>query len=246
MSLSDRAVIELPDLTLARSELERMRQRHFGRAGQFLVILMGALLAAARPSQAEDVMAIEFGKFTIGALPTGFSTGLTGRGKAVAWTVVEDPSALSGRVLAEISADTTDYRFPLAIYDDQLVTNVAVTVRFKPVAGKVDRAAGIAVRLLDQDNYYVVRANALEDNVRFYRVVKGDRHQIEGVSLKIPSDKWQVLGLRAESDKFTVMLNGKELFTATDRIFTGPGLVPLWTKADSVTHFDQMVISRLQ
>jgi hypothetical protein len=246
MSLSDRAVIEIPDLTVPRSELERMRQRHLGRTGQFLVILMGALFAAARPSQAEDVMPIEFGKFAIGALPTGFSTGLTGRGKAVAWTVIEDPSAPSGRVLAEMSADTTDYRFPLAIYDDQRLTNVAVTVRFRPVAGKVDRAAGIAVRLLDQDNYYVVRANALEDNVRFYRVVKGDRHQIEGMSRKILSDKWQALGLRAEGDKFTVMLNGKELFTATDRTFTGPGLVALWTKADSVTHFDQMIISRLQ
>jgi hypothetical protein len=221
------------------------RRRHCVRAGQFLVILMAALLAVARSSQAEDVMPIEFGKFAAGALPTGFSTGLTGRGKAVAWAVVEDPTAPSGRALAEVSADTTDYRFPLAIYDDQSLANVAVTVHFKPAAGKVDRAAGIAVRLSDQDNYYVVRANALEDNVRFYRVVKGDRHQIEGVSLKVPSDTWQVLGLRAEGNKFTITLNGKDLFTATDQTFTGPGRVALWTKADSVTHFDQMAVTRL-
>jgi hypothetical protein len=223
-----------------------MGQWHFIRAGQFLVILTAGLLAAARPSQAEDVMSIEFGKFAAGALPPGFSTGLTGRGKAVAWTVIDDPSAPSGRVLAEISADTTDYRFPLAIYDDERLANVAVTVHFKPVSGKVDRAAGIAVRLLDQDNYYVVRANALEDNVRFYRVIKGDRHQIEGVALKIPSEIWQVLGLRAEGDKFTITLNGKELFTATDQTFADPGRIALWTKADSVTHFDQIAITRLQ
>jgi hypothetical protein len=185
-------------------------------------------------------------KFSVGALPPGFSTGLTGRGKAVAWSVLEDPSAPSGHALAEVSADTTDYRFPLAIYDGQRVSNVAVTVHFKAVAGKVDRAAGIALRLLDPDNYYIVRANALEDNVRFYRVVKGDRHQIEGVSLTIPSDTWLVLGLRAEGDKFTVTLNGKELFAATDLTFTGPGRVALWTKADSVTHFDQITIMPLQ
>jgi uncharacterized protein YneR len=226
--------------------MDRLKQYDFIRVGQLLAILMAGLLGVARPSQAEDVMSIEFGKFAVGALPPGFSTGLTGKGKAVAWTVLEDPSAPSGHALAEVSADTTDYRFPLAIYDDQSVTNVAVTVRFKPVAGKVDRAAGIAIRLTDPDNYYIARANALEDNVRFYRVVKGDRRQIQGVSLTIPSDIWQVLGLRAEGDKFTVMLNGKELFTATDRTFTGPGRVALWTKADSVTHFDQMVISRLQ
>lgn len=211
-----------------------------------LAILMAALLAGVRPSQAEDTMSIEFGKFSVGALPPGFSSGLTGRGGAVAWTVVEDSSAPSGRALAEVSGDTTDYRFPLAIYDDQRMTNGTVTIHFKPVAGKVDRAAGIAVRLMDPDNYYIVRANALEDNVRFYRVVKGDRHQIEGVSLKIPSDIWQVLGLRAEGDKFTITLNGKELFTATDRTFTEPGRVALWTKADSVTHFDRLAITRLQ
>jgi len=213
---------------------------------QQLAILIAALLAVVRPSQAEDVMSIEFGKFSVGALPPGFSTGLTGRGKAVAWILVEDRRAPSGRALTEVSADTTDYRFPLAIYNDQCGANVAVTVHFKAVAGKVDRAAGIAVRLTDPDNYYVVRANALEDNVRFYRVVKGDRHQIDGVSVKIPSDTWQVLGLRAEGDKFTVTLGGKELFTATDRTFTGPGRVALWTKADSVTHFDQIAITRLQ
>lgn len=160
-------------------------------------------------------MSIEFGKFTVGALPPEFRAGLTGRGKAVAWTVLEDPSAPSGRALAEVSADTTDYRFPLATYDDQPMTDVAVTVHFRPVAGKVDRAAGIAVRVVDPDNYYVVRANALEDNIRFYRVVKGDRHQIEGVSRKIPTDIWQVLGLRAKGDEFTVTLDGEELFTAT-------------------------------
>jgi hypothetical protein len=223
-----------------------MRQCDFFRVGRLAAILMVALIAVARPSRAEDLMSIEFGKFSAGALPPGFSTGLTGRGKAVAWTVVEDPSAPSGHALAEVSGDMTDYRFPLAIYNDQRATNVAVTVRFKAVAGKVDRAAGLALRLLDPENYYVVRANALEDNVRFYRVVKGDRHQIEGVSVKIPSDIWQVLGLRAEGDKFTVTLNGKELFTATDRTFAGPGRIALWTKADSVTHFDQIAIKRLQ
>jgi hypothetical protein len=169
----------------------------------------------AKSSQAEEVMSIEFGKFSLGALPSGFSVGLTGKGKPVSWTVLADPSAPGGHALAEVSADTTDYRFPLAIYDGERATDVAVTVHFKPVAGKVDRAAGIAVRLTDSDNYYIVRANALEDNVRFYRVVKGDRHQIEGVKLKIPSDKWQVLGLRAEGARFTITLDGKELFTPT-------------------------------
>src|SRR5438445_423850 len=105
-----------------------------------------------------------------------------GKGGPAQWTVTSDTSAAAGLAIEQTSADRTDYRFPLAIYQPLLANNVDVTVRFKAVAGKVDQAGGIAVRLSDPDNYYVVRANALDDNVRFYHVVKGQRSQIEGAN----------------------------------------------------------------
>jgi hypothetical protein len=120
-----------------------------------------------------------------------------------------------------------------------------VTVRFKAVAGRVDRAGGIAIRLADPDNYYVVRANALEDNVNFYRVVKGSRREIKGISTKVAADIWHTLGLKAEADTFSISFDGKILFTVTDRTFTGAGKVALWTKADSVTRFDALSIRTL-
>ena len=123
--------------------------------------------------------------------------------------------------------------------------NVDVAVRFKAVAGKVDQAGGIAVRLSDPDNYYVVRANALEDNVRFYRVVKGRREELEGANTKVTANEWHQLGLRAEGERFTVTFDGKQLFTATDRTFAGAGKIALWTKADSVTRFDRIEIQTL-
>ena len=123
--------------------------------------------------------------------------------------------------------------------------NVDVAVRFKAVAGKVDQAGGIAVRLSDPDNYYVVRANALEDNVRFYRMVKGRREQLEGANTKVTANEWHQLGLRAEGERFTITFDGKQLFTATDRTFAGAGKVALWTKADSVTRFDRIEIRTL-
>ena len=89
-------------------------------------------------------------------------------------------TAAGGQAIAQTSTDKTDYRFPLAIYKPYSGKNVEVSVRFKPVAGRVDQAGGIAVRLQTPDDYYVVRANALEDNVRFYRVVKGKREQLAG------------------------------------------------------------------
>ena len=111
--------------------------------------------------------------------------------------------------------------------------------------GTIDQAGGIAVRLASADNYYVVRANALEDNVNFYRVVNGRRSQIKGVRTKVASNQWHTLGLRAEGDRFTVSFDGKPLFTAEDSTFADAGKVALWTKADSVTHFDAISITPL-
>ena len=108
------------------------------------------------------------------------------------------------------------------------------------------RQAGSPVRLTTPDDYYVVRANALEDNVRFYRVVKGNRQQIAGANTKVASGEWHTLSLKAQGDRFTVSFDGKQLYTAEDRTFGNPGKVALWTKADSVTHFDRIAITPLQ
>jgi hypothetical protein len=158
---------------------------------------------------------------------------------------VEDASATGGRVIAQTSADQTDHRFPLAIYEKLSAANVDVTVRFKAVAGCVDRAGGLAIRLADADNYYVLRANALEDNVNFYHVVKGSRREVKGASAKVASDIWHTLGLKAEADTFSISFDGKVLFTVTDRTFTASGKVALWTKADSVTRFAALSIQTL-
>jgi hypothetical protein len=177
--------------------------------------------------------------------PPGFSFARTGGGGVGDWRVVADPSAAGQKAIAQIGQDRTDYRFPLAVYDAISAKNVDVAVRFKPVDGTVDQAGGIAVRLASPDDYYVVRANALEDNVRFYRVVSGRRQQVQGANLKVAANQWHTLGLRAEGDRFTVSFDGKPLFTAQDSTFPSPGKVALWTKSDSVTHFDTIAIMPL-
>ena len=188
---------------------------------------------------------IAIDKMTPGAVPTDFEFARTGQGGPAQWTVRSDPSAAAGLAVEQTSTDRTDYRFPLAIYQPILAGDVDVTLRFKPVAGKVDQAGGIAVRLSDHDNYYVVRANALEDNVRFYRVVKGQRVQIEGSNITVTANEWHQLGLRAQGPRFTITFDGKQLFTATDRTIASAGKVALWTKADSVTRFDGIEIRTL-
>jgi hypothetical protein len=182
-----------------------------------------------------------------GEPPPGFSFALTGRGGPVRWVVLEDLSAPAGaKVLAETSGDRTSDRFPLAILEGFEARDVAVSVRFKPVSGTVDQAAGLVVRLRDPRNYYIARANALENNVRLYRVVDGRRTQFAGVDVPVPRDRWQSLGLRVQGDRLSVSLEGRELFAATDRTFRDAGWVGLWTKADSLTHFDNLEIQALQ
>jgi hypothetical protein len=211
------------------------------------VSMLAALAALGTTASAQgegDMIRVSFASQT-GTLPERFTVARTGKGAAAEWKIVEDGSAPGERVLAQTSTDRTDYRFPLAIYDGITATNAEVTVRFKAVAGQVDRAGGIAVRLTDPDNYYVLRANALEDNVNFYRVVQGSRREIRGANAKVTSDQWHTLGLRAEGDQFTVRFDGATLFTATDRTFSGAGKVALWTKADSVTQFAALTIQKL-
>jgi hypothetical protein len=203
-------------------------------------------LAAVTFSAASAVaQRITFAQMPVGEKPKDFETALTGSGKPGQWTVVADASAEGGRALAQIDADTTDYRFPLAIYMPTVPADVEVTTRFKPVSGKVDQAGGIVVRLIDRNNYYLARANALEDNVNFYRVVAGRRQELKGASTKVASGTWQTLTLRAEGNRFSVSLNGKVLFTHTDKTFSAPGKVGVWTKADSVTRFDWIEIKPL-
>ncbi|MFL5267081.1 MAG: hypothetical protein ACJ8AH_10885 [Stellaceae bacterium] len=158
---------------------------------------------------------------------------------------MSDPTAVHQAAIAQTSTDTTDYRFPLAVYKPVSAKDVDVSIRFKPIGGKVDQAGGIAVRLTTNDDYYVVRANALEDNVRFYRVVKGRREQIKGINTKVASNQWHTLGLRAEGEHFTVSFDGKVLFSTDDKTFAIEGKVALWTKADSVTYFDTLTIRPL-
>jgi hypothetical protein len=186
------------------------------------------------------MIAIE--KMDVGSAPADFDFARTGQGAPGQWGVVIDPSATGGRAIEQSSADRTDYRFPLAIYKPLSAKNVDVSIRFKAVAGSVDQAGGIALRLIDPDNYYVLRANALEDNVRFYRVTNGRRVQIAGANTKVSANEWHALGVKAEGERFAIMFDGKELYQATDISITAAGKVALWTKADSVTRFDRLEI----
>jgi hypothetical protein len=178
---------------------------------------------------------------------SGWKFTMTDQGAAPRWEIVDDPtSPMPPSALAQLSEDRTSGRFPLAIYEDAEIVDGVVSVLFKPVAGRVDQAAGLVWRYRDENNYYIVRANALEDNVVLYKVENGRRIPLApvgrsddyGVKRDVPEQQWSTLGVAFDGDKFSVMFNDQPLFDVVDATFKEAGKVGLWTKADSVTYFD--------
>ena len=202
--------------------------------------------------KATKEVAIDFEQAEVGKTPQGFTTALTGGGGDVSWVTRNDPSSPAGaKVLAQTSRDKTNKRYPVCVYDDLTAKDGDVSVQFRAIAGEVDQAAGIVWRYKDKGNYYVVRANALENNVVLYKTENGVRTDLKlkgkdsgyGVKAEVLKDKWNTLKVSAVGDSFVVSLNEKPLFEVVDDTFTGAGKVGLWTKADSVTHFDNLKIA---
>ncbi len=206
-----------------------------------------AVLALGAAAAQESAKTWDFHSDRIDEPPSGFSFGKTGQGRPGKWVVRSDPSAPAGdHVLAQVDADDTDYRFPVAVADAPVLKDVRVDVRCKQVSGKTDQACGLVFRYQDENDYYVARANALEDNVRLYHVVKGRRHQFAGWDGKVASQTWHALAVEARGDRFQIFFDGKSVIDAKDDTFKHPGKVGLWTKADSVTHFGALSVKPLQ
>ena len=190
---------------------------------------------------------VRFDHMTAGSPPAGWTVAMTHGGGPPKWEVVRDQTAPHPpMVLAQVSRDATAGRFPLVVWDRTLIRNGEASVAFKAVDGNVDRAAGIVWRYQDPNNYYIVRANALENNVVLYKVEAGVRLSIPpkglpsrayGVRHEIPSLRWNTLRVVFNERLFTVFLNGERLFEVEDQTFKDAGKVGLWTKADSVTYF---------
>ena len=177
---------------------------------------------------------INFDGVKTGGPPSGWTATQTGSGSAK-WSVEKDESAPSkSNVLKQSGAAT----FPVCIKNDANLKDGFVEVKFKPVAGKEDQAGGVIWRVQDANNYYIARANALEDNVTIYHTINGKRVAFKNINTKVTSSVWHTLRVDFAGNKFTVTFDGNKVIEATDESFANAGKVGVWTKADSVTLFD--------
>jgi hypothetical protein len=187
---------------------------------------------------------VNFDDATIGSPPKGWTIAMTGRGDPK-WTIEKDQTAPSKSNVLRQSGKAT---YPLALKEGSSIEDGFVEVKFKAISGSEDRAAGLVWRASNANNYYVVRANALEDNVVLYKTVDGARNSLDivgrtggyGVKVPVPAGQWHTLRVEFAGTRFKVIYNGKALFEVDDRTFADAGMIGLWTKADSVTAFDDL------
>ena len=211
------------------------------RTGFAAALLAFPLLALAGPPTARS-KTINFETDVIGSPPAGFEFARTGQGAEGKWVVEADLSTPGNHVLVQQSADSTDYRFPLAVVQEGTYKDVTLSVRARPVSGKVDQGFGMVWRYKDANNYYVTRCNADEDNCTIYHTVAGRRRPFQNKPIKVAKNAWHTLKLESAGNHFVVWFDGTKVLDATDDTFTDAGRVGLWTKADSVIQFDDFTI----
>jgi hypothetical protein len=204
------------------------------------VLALAVVTAASRT--------VDFNQDATDQPPKGFEFGHTaGVGRPGKWIVQAEGS---NKFLVQTDADSTRSRFAVAVLSDVSAADVDLSVRFKPVSGRVDQAAGLVWRYQDENNYYIVRANALEDNVVLYKVQNGKRTDLPlkgagrtyGKTSEVPAGQWSTLRVVANGPSFEVSLNGTKLYEVEDTTFRQAGKVGVWTKADSVTQFDDLTV----
>lgn len=211
--------------------------------GKLLVLSLGAWSLWATGSDAGDgpstaatnpATVVSFDQVPSGELPTGWTCGVTGSGNPK-WEIMEDDAAPSQR---KVLAQTGEGTYPFCVASGVALADGFVEVKFKPVSGGEDQAGGLIWRFKDKDDYYITRANALENNVTIYHTIDGVRRAFKNVDMNVSPNAWHTLRAEFKGSNFTVFFDGRKALEAEDSTLEGSGPVGVWTKADSKTYFD--------
>lgn len=207
------------------------------------ILMVSISLVAVVAVASSQSASYNFDNDSVDKPPAGFTSYATGGGPSGKWLVKEMADAPSGKhVVEQTDADRTDTRFPVLIAENGEYSDVDLSVNGKALSGKVDQGMGLVFRFRDPKSYYIVRANALENNFRLYRMVNGRRLQFAGANVKVSSATWHTLRAVAKGDHIVCYFDGKALIDAHDKTYT-TGKIGLWTKADSVIAFDDLQVA---
>ena len=218
--------------------METVKHDASGEAPMKRFLLVIATLLISWPAAAQMVVPLTTPDGRVGC-----TQGLTGVGRPPVWEGVADPEGPDGWTLSETVGDPTDLRMPLCIVEPAVTRDFDATLRFKPISGSRAQVGGFVFRAQSANDYYVVRANALDNSVRLYRMEKGKRSQIAFKDAPVEANRWHALRVIAANDHFEVSLDGKPLFDATDRSLPQAGPMGVWSQADSVTRYGSLLVA---
>lgn len=218
------------------------------------IFLCHCALITSLTAQCAEIQ-FDFSQYSQNEFPAGFQSALFGQGQPGEWKIIPDespfyvPNSIAAsapgankKVLAQLSSDTTDERFPMLIYEGESFGDFKLTTHFKIIAGKAEEMAGIAFRIRDEKNYYYVRASALGNTFRFFKIVEGQRSQPIGPEIQIQKGVWHEMAVECKGNQIRCWLDGREpIPQLTDNSFS-VGKIGFWTKSDSITYFSDTKI----
>ncbi|MDA1273428.1 MAG: DUF1080 domain-containing protein [Verrucomicrobia bacterium] len=211
-------------------------------ASAWVTVVAGLAVGAAE-------LEFNFEESNLGVIPSGFRSVLGGKGTPGDWEIIatevtpilapltSKAAAVKRRVLAQLSEDITDERFPILLYEDQEFGDFEFSARFKIVGGAFEQMAGLVFRALDANNYYYVRASSLGNSFRFFKVVNGLRSDPIGVDVKISRGEWHTLSIECQGNQIKCFFNGEQKIPTISDISFSSGKIGFWTKSDSVAYF---------
>jgi len=180
-----------------------------------------------------------FENYSVNTFPEDWETALTGKGDRCVWEILDENG---NKVMAQTSAIDKSYRFNMVVNKNLNYKNLIISVRFKGMAGNNDQGGGLVWRYADADNYYIARANPLEDNFTVYKVVNGIRKELKNANVKVNSKQWYTVKISMQGNKIKCYFNNKLMMEIADNTFPDTGKIGLWTKSDAQTYFDDLLV----
>src|SRR6185369_2469440 len=210
-----------------------------------LPIVFGAV--AAQEKTAAPAQIWNFDREQPGTLPGEFSIGTLFDGRPAGnWQVLATDRAKSPpNVFAQVMAKGGEHAYKVALINEIVVADLNLQVSFLPIEGRGDMGGGLIWRAADDRNYYLARANPLEQNIRVYRVVKGIRHLLQNFNQTIHVKQWHTLRVTHQGCRVNIFYDDKQVSDLCDKTFHG-GMIGLWTKSDAVTYFDDLRLQHVK
>ena len=211
----------------------------------FLLIFMSSYVFSMKDksdiSRSSQIV-IDFEDQRQGILPDGWIVPVRNGIPAGNWKIVEDSE---NKVLAQTSSSHHGSHFNVAVWNEKYFKDIDLNVKFKAIAGHEDQGGGPIWRFQGNGNYYIARANPLEDNFRVYKVVNGRRILLGSARLNVEKARWHNIRIVMKGDHIECFYNGQKYLDVHDKTFSKAGKIGVWTKADAVTYFDDIGIQEL-